>query len=151
MKILYQIMFISFPLLLSSLAQTRDLPQAAGTRELSGKFILHAMSKAATRGFILDFQEFSVMQAAATPRHIELEVGDLYANLAIDGIYEIDALIMGKTDSTHLLASQITVFMPSPEGKTPIILLSKKFPAPVSIKSSSFIKYHAPQSDFRIF
>ncbi len=150
MKVQPQI-FLGLIFLFSSFAGAQKQPEALISHEMSGKFRLNAVTKTAGDAFNLDFEKISTAEKKHDPVHIFLEVSTPYKNLTVSQIYDIDASIVGRSAVNTFLASQVTVFMNMPEGKTPIILLSKKFPAPVHIKSSSFIKYHTPQSDFRIF
>lgn len=126
--------------------QAQPQEQGAKVERVGGTYIVTRIDRTPDDAFLVEFKSeqpdgrFDSLILACDHIHLGIKLGAtlrLSAEVAADhgGVAEV---------------SQLVVFLPSPQGATPVWLLSRNVKT-TDLRATPFLKMHAPQSDYQVF
>ena len=115
------------------------------TTKIGGKFRISAIKK--VNGLFIT--EFSALTKTGKYDILVLESDHIHMGIKEGQELRLSAEIL-KTEGKKTLVNQMVIFLPAPEGDTPIWLMSKNQPGFGELKAEKYLNLHAPQSDYLI-
>jgi hypothetical protein len=141
-------LFICFLMLaLVALRAGAEEANSASANRVGGDYKV-AKIKKQQHGFTIQFE--STVKTGKYDRLI-LESAHVHEKIAEGSVLRLSAEVDRKKDDGSFEVSQVLLFFPSAQGKTPIWLISKNRPVQRLNGASKYLEMHAPTSDYLVF
>lgn len=139
-------LFLIMSLSLSTEIFSNEDGSQAVLEKVGGDYVVKKIEKR-SQGFFIEFQAETLTGEADI---IELHSDHVHFGVTKGSKLRISAEVTKTGNKKIVQAAQVLVYLPAPEGFLPVWLLSKNSRG-FEKGSTSYLKMHAPQSDFMVF